>query len=150
MAGESDGCRAGLVRRRLTPGLISSLFGTAGSTPFISFSTSYPELDSAYPCATVVRRRSRHAIMKALAFLFIAHLVVCGVAADCFHERSTTIQKFDPPRRASPPEPDGGGWFAASQTETDFRIPAPVVIYGTGGLLALFIALGVRLYRHAL
>jgi SnoaL-like domain len=36
-----------LVRRQLTPGLISSLLGMAGLLPFISFSTSYPELDSA-------------------------------------------------------------------------------------------------------
>ena len=47
MAGGSDGYRAALVRRQLTPGLISSLPGTAGLPPFISFSTSYPELDSA-------------------------------------------------------------------------------------------------------
>ena len=87
--------------------------------------------------------------MKALAFLFIAHFVVCGVVAYCFRERSTSIQRFDPPIRVSPPEPDGGGWFASSQTATDFRLPAPVVIYGTGGLLAIFIALGVQLYRHA-
>jgi hypothetical protein len=39
--------RAGLVRRQLTPGLISSLLGTARLPPFISFSTSYPELDCA-------------------------------------------------------------------------------------------------------
>ena len=32
------------VRRPLTPGLISSLSGTAGLPPFISFSISYPEL----------------------------------------------------------------------------------------------------------
>jgi hypothetical protein len=38
---------SGLVRRQLTPGLISSLLGTAGLPPFISFSTSYPEPDSA-------------------------------------------------------------------------------------------------------
>ena len=44
MAGGSNGYRAALVRRRLTPGLISSLSGTAGLPPFISFSTSYPEL----------------------------------------------------------------------------------------------------------
>src|SRR5206468_12942887 len=44
MAGWSDGYRADLVRRRLTPELISSLPGTAGLPPFISFSTSYPEL----------------------------------------------------------------------------------------------------------
>ncbi len=32
------------VRHQLTPGPISSLRRTAGSPPFISFSTSYPEL----------------------------------------------------------------------------------------------------------
>ena len=47
MAGGSNGYRAALVRRQLTPGLISSLPGTAGLPPFISFSTSYPELDCA-------------------------------------------------------------------------------------------------------
>jgi hypothetical protein len=47
MAGGSNGYRAALVRRQLTPGLISSLFGTAGLPPFISFSTSSSELDSA-------------------------------------------------------------------------------------------------------
>src|SRR2546421_11686702 len=47
MAGGSNGYRAALVRRQLTPGLISSSPGTAGLPPFISFSTSYPELDSA-------------------------------------------------------------------------------------------------------
>ena len=44
MAGGSNGYRVALVRRQLTPGLISSLPGTAGLPPFISFSTSYPEL----------------------------------------------------------------------------------------------------------
>jgi hypothetical protein len=44
MPGESNGCRAALVRRQLTPGPISSLLGTAGLPPFISFSTSYREL----------------------------------------------------------------------------------------------------------
>ena len=47
MAGESNGYRAALVRRRLTPGLISSLSATARLPPYIYFSTSYPELDSA-------------------------------------------------------------------------------------------------------
>ena len=46
MAGASNGYRAAPVTRRLTPGLISSLPGTAGSLLFIFFSTSYPELDS--------------------------------------------------------------------------------------------------------
>ena len=49
MAGGSNGYRAALVRDQLTPGLISSLPETAGSPPFISSSTSYPELDSAVP-----------------------------------------------------------------------------------------------------
>ena len=39
--------RDALVSRQFTPGLISSLPTTAGLPPFISFSTSYPELDSA-------------------------------------------------------------------------------------------------------
>src|SRR3989441_414617 len=43
MAGGSNGDRAGLVRGQLTPGLISSLPGTAGLRPSISFWTSYPE-----------------------------------------------------------------------------------------------------------
>jgi predicted transcriptional regulator len=37
---------AALVRRQLTPGLTSSLPGTARLPPFIYFSTSYPELGS--------------------------------------------------------------------------------------------------------
>jgi len=45
MRGVSNGYLAGLVRRQLTPGLISSLLGTAGLPPFISFSISYPELE---------------------------------------------------------------------------------------------------------
>jgi hypothetical protein len=36
MAGGSNGYRAALVSRQLTPGLISSLPGTAGLPPFIS------------------------------------------------------------------------------------------------------------------
>jgi hypothetical protein len=43
MAGGSNEYRAALVRHPLTPGLISSLLGTVGLPPFISFSTSYPE-----------------------------------------------------------------------------------------------------------
>src|SRR6476646_1142087 len=46
MAGGSNGYRAALVRRQLTPGPISSLPGTDGLPPFIFFSISFPELDS--------------------------------------------------------------------------------------------------------
>jgi hypothetical protein len=42
MAGESNGYRAALVTRRLTPGLISSLLGTGGLPP--CFSTSYSRI----------------------------------------------------------------------------------------------------------
>src|SRR5215469_442316 len=48
MAGASHGYRAALARHPLTPGLISSLPGTAGLPPFIFFLTSYPELG--LPC----------------------------------------------------------------------------------------------------
>jgi len=44
MGGWSAGYQAGRVRRQLTPGPISSLPAMAGLPPFISFSTSYPEL----------------------------------------------------------------------------------------------------------
>jgi hypothetical protein len=44
MAVASNGYRAALVKHLLTPGLISSSSETAGLPPFISFSTSYPEL----------------------------------------------------------------------------------------------------------
>jgi hypothetical protein len=47
MADGCNGYRVALVRRQRTPELISSLPGTAGLPPFISFSISYPELDSA-------------------------------------------------------------------------------------------------------
>ena len=44
MVGGFNGYRAALAPRQLTPGLISSLPGTAGLPQFISFSTSYSEL----------------------------------------------------------------------------------------------------------
>ena len=43
-AGRVDGSRAVLVRRQRTPGLISSLPGTAGLPPCMSSATSYREL----------------------------------------------------------------------------------------------------------
>ena len=46
MAGGSHGYRAALVRRQLTPGLISSLPATAELPPYISSSTSFPDLAS--------------------------------------------------------------------------------------------------------
>src|SRR5260370_1697890 len=52
MAGWSAGYQAARVRRQLTRGPISSLPGTAGLPPFISFSTSYPELNSALAYCT--------------------------------------------------------------------------------------------------
>src|SRR6266849_3401041 len=59
MAGWSAGYQAARVRRQLTPGPISSSPGTAGLPPFISFSTSYRELDSAVrrPMRRIGKRR---------------------------------------------------------------------------------------------
>ena len=51
-AGGSNGCRAALVRRRLTPGPISSLPGTAGSPPSTSSSISYRKLDLPWAITT--------------------------------------------------------------------------------------------------
>src|SRR6267142_121713 len=47
MVGESAGWRAALASCQLTPGPISSLPAMAGLPPFISSSTSYPDLNSA-------------------------------------------------------------------------------------------------------
>jgi hypothetical protein len=55
MAVGSNGYRAALASRQRTPGLISSSSGTAGLPPFISFSTSYPELPPMRNC--MARRR---------------------------------------------------------------------------------------------
>src|SRR5260370_16340511 len=62
MAGWSAGYQAARVRRQLTPGPISSLRRTAGSPPFISFSTSYHELDSAVrpPMRRIGKRREEY------------------------------------------------------------------------------------------
>ena len=62
MAGGSNGYLAAPVRRQLTPGLISSLPGTAELPPFISFSTSYGELDSAVrrPMPRIGKRRREY------------------------------------------------------------------------------------------
>ena len=49
MAGGSNGYRAALVRSQLTPGPTSSLPGTLGLPPFISFLTSYPKRTSVEP-----------------------------------------------------------------------------------------------------
>ena len=56
LGGASLRTRAALVRRQLMPGLISSLPEMGGLPPFISFSTSYPELDDLRRCETGLRR----------------------------------------------------------------------------------------------
>jgi hypothetical protein len=60
MAGASNGYRVAQVRRPLTPGLTSSLPGMAELPPFISFSTRYPELDSAVRRLMRRKRVSRY------------------------------------------------------------------------------------------
>jgi hypothetical protein len=85
--------------------------------------------------------------VKALAFLTIAHLAVCAVAAYCFHERHT-IQRVDQIPTV-PTEPNGGGWFAGPQTVTEYGLPAPIVIYFSAGLSGLCIAFVINVVRNA-
>ncbi len=75
MAGGSDGYRAALVRHQLTPGLISSLYETAGLPPCISFSTSYRELDSAVrrPMRRIGKRREEYFAVAQAALLEAKH-----------------------------------------------------------------------------
>src|SRR6202521_181056 len=75
MAGWSAGYLAAPVRRQLTPGLISSLPGTAGLPPFISFSTSYGELDSAVrrPMLRIGKRREEYFAVAQAALLEAKH-----------------------------------------------------------------------------
>src|SRR5437899_6165450 len=70
-AGGSNGYRAALVRRQLTPALISLLPGTAGLPPCISFSTSQPELPPMPNCMArrgqgAGNRRGQGALMAVL------------------------------------------------------------------------------------
>jgi len=74
-AGESNGYRAALVRRQLTLGLISSLLGRAGLPPFISFSTKYPELDSAL-MKTLTRRINGTVITAGLLRMQTAGIIL--------------------------------------------------------------------------
>src|SRR5713101_4126525 len=75
MAGWSAGYRAARVRRQLTPGPISSLRRTAGSPPFISFSTNYPDLDSAVrrPMLRIGKRREEYFAVVQAALLEAKH-----------------------------------------------------------------------------
>src|SRR6267142_85043 len=75
MAGWSAGYQAAQVRRQLTPGPISSSPGTAGLPPFISFSTSYRELDSAvrHPMRRIGKRREQYFAVAEAALLKAKH-----------------------------------------------------------------------------
>src|SRR5260370_9625518 len=75
MAGWSAGSRAARVRRQLTAGPISSLRRTAGSPPFISFSTNYPDLDSAVrgPMLRIGKRREEYFAVAQAALLEAKH-----------------------------------------------------------------------------
>jgi hypothetical protein len=93
--GRSNGCRAAQVRRQLTPGLISSLPGTAVLPPFISFSTSYPELESA------VRRPMRR-IGNGEKYLVVAGVPRFQAAAHREDQRHSATMTFGaaPPGRS--------------------------------------------------
>ena len=87
----STGYRAVLVRRQLTPGLISLLPGRAGLPPFISFSISYPELDFAvrrpmYRISELAQPTSNQAIQLTAPRLVSPRRVAKPFA--CSHARS--------------------------------------------------------------
>src|SRR5580704_11674049 len=77
MAGWSAGYRATRVRRQLTPGPISSLRRTAGSPPFISFSTNYPDLDSAVRRPTLRLANGGRNISRSLKPLCLERGIGC-------------------------------------------------------------------------
>src|ERR1700730_11263177 len=75
IAGWSAGYQPARGRRQLTPGPISSSPGTAGLPPFISFSTSYRELDSAVrrPMRRIGKRREQYFAVAQAALLEAKH-----------------------------------------------------------------------------
>src|SRR3989441_10411890 len=92
MAGWSAGYQAARVKRQLTPGPISSLPGTAGSLPFISFSTSYRELDSAVrrPMLRIGKRREEYFAVAQAALLEAKHRQSRRKAAICLGNGETS------------------------------------------------------------
>src|ERR1700756_5038796 len=78
MAGWSAGYQVVRVRRQLTLVLISSLPRAAGLPPFISFSTSYRELDSAVRRRIAKRREEYFAVAHA-ALLEAKHRKSIGI-----------------------------------------------------------------------
>src|SRR5437016_11613355 len=95
MAGWSAGYQAARVKRQLTPGPISSLPGTAGLPPFISFSTSYRELDSAVrrPMLRIGKRREEYFAVAQAALLEAKHRQSRRKAAIC-SENSHILCRF--------------------------------------------------------
>src|SRR6267143_4971854 len=75
MAGWSGGYQAARVRRQLTQEPISSLPGTAGLPPSISFSTNCPDLDSAVrrPMLRIGKRREEYFAVAQAALLEAKH-----------------------------------------------------------------------------
>src|ERR1700687_5291068 len=104
MAGWSAGYRATRVRRQLTPGPISSLRRTAGSPLFISFSTNYPDLDSAVrPMLRIGKRREEYFAVAQAALLEAKHrqsrrkaaiCLVNGKRAVCRQERKLSRRGY--------------------------------------------------------
>src|SRR5204863_8272005 len=80
MAGGANGYRAALVNRQLTPALISSLPGTAGLPPCISFSTSYPELPETPDAARRISLPRRINVLR-LNTLCLCLALAAGVAS---------------------------------------------------------------------
>src|SRR5712692_2310669 len=80
MVGWSAGYQAARVRRQHTLVLISSLPGADGLPPFIFFSTSYRELDSAArrPMLTIGKRREEYFAVAQPVLLEAKHRISIG------------------------------------------------------------------------
>jgi GAF domain-containing protein len=127
MAGGSNGYRAALAMRQLTPGLISSLPETAGLPPFISSSTSYLELgavvcDSHLPCCVHEPAR-KIGVSKTASF---------GATLDGREIRRSRVSKVCPKRKLLNSERTG---CAASFNET--ALSEKWITAGIAGRVAL-------------
>jgi hypothetical protein len=88
--------------------------------------------------------------MKALLFLFVAHLVLCATAGYLFHERSESHRNFDPPTDSTSAEERARGEtsFQFSHGRVAIQFPGALNLYFFAGILALVVALIIEVYER--